>query len=97
MKDLNPPPAATRAPRTFEMQDSEWVESGRPGARRALRVPLWLVVPAAVLAAMTAAFFVIFAVLAALFTGGLLAARRRFLDGAATLRERVSGAFRRRG
>jgi hypothetical protein len=90
MKDLNAPPA-TRAPRTFEMHDDQWVESGRPQRRRA---PLWLIVPA-VLAAMTAAFFVVFAVLAALFTGGLLAARRSFIDASVRLRERFNAAMRR--
>jgi hypothetical protein len=90
MKDLNPPPTA-RVPRTFEMRDEEWVEAGRAERPRA---PLWLIVPA-VLAAMTAAFFVVFAVLAALFTGGLLAARRRFIDASARLRERFSAAMRR--
>lgn len=91
MKDINPPPAETRVTRTFELRDSEWVEAG---SGRRPRVPLWLVVPA-VLAAVTAAFFVVFAVFAALFTGGLLAARRRFLDGTAAFRERVGRAFRR--
>lgn len=80
-----------RAPRTFEMQGEEWVEAGRPQSRKA---PLWLVVPA-VLAAMTAAFVVVFAVLAALFTGGLLAARRRFVEAVSGLRERFSAATRR--
>jgi hypothetical protein len=80
-----------RTPRTFEMRDEQWVESGR-GERP--RVPLWLIVPA-VLAAMTAAFFVVFAVLAALFTGGLLAARRRFVEATAGLRERFSASMRR--
>lgn len=91
MKDLNPPPAATRVQRTFELHDAEWVETGRP---QRPRVPLWLVVPA-ILAAVTAAFFVVFAVFAALFTGGLLVARRRFLGGVAALRERLGGVFRR--
>lgn len=91
MKDLNPPPTATRVQRTFELRDAAWVEAGRP---QQPRVPLWLVVPV-VLAAATAAFFVVFAVLAALLTGGLIAARRRFLDGAAALRERFGGVFRR--
>lgn len=80
-----------RAPRTFEMRDEEWVETGRPQARKA---PLWVIVPA-VLAAMTAAFLVVFAVLAALFTGGLLAARRRFVEAAAGLRARFAVATRR--
>lgn len=80
-----------RTPRTFEMRDDAWVETGRPQPRRA---PLWLVVPA-VLAAMTAAFFVVFAVLAALFTGGLLVARRRFVDATASLRARFAAAVRR--
>jgi hypothetical protein len=90
MKELNPPPAP-RAPRTFEMHDDTWVETGRP---QRLRPSLWLIVPA-VLAALTAAFFVVFAVFAALFTGGLLAARRRFLDAAASLRQRFTSALRR--
>jgi len=80
-----------RAPRTFEMQGEEWVETGRSQARKA---PLWLLVPA-VLAAMTAAFVVVFAVLAALFTGGLLAARRRFVEAVDGLRTRFSAATRR--
>ncbi len=89
MKELDAPNA--RVPRTFEMQGDEWVETGRPQGRRA---PLWIIVPA-VLAAVTAAFFVLFAVLAALFTGGLLAARRRFLDASGRLRARFSAAMRR--
>lgn len=80
-----------RPPRTFEMHEQEWVESGT--AQRP-RMPLWLVA-SAVLAAVTAAFLVVFAVLAALFTGGLLAARRRFIDATASLRERFSAALRR--
>jgi hypothetical protein len=90
MKQIDTPPSA-RAPRTFEMRDEQWVETGRPHRPRA---SLWLVVPA-LLAAMTAAFFVVFAVLAALFTGGLLAARRRFLDATTALRQRFSAALRR--
>ncbi|MCU0946459.1 MAG: hypothetical protein MUF65_13990 [Rubritepida sp.] len=90
MLDVNPPPAA-RAPRTFEMHGDEWVEAGRAQTRRA---PLWLIVPA-LLAATTAVFVVAFAVLAALFTGGLLAARRRFIDAAAQLRARFGAATRR--
>jgi hypothetical protein len=87
MRDLNPPPAA-RPPRTFEMQGDTWVEAGRPQVRRA---PWGLVVPA-LLAATTAMFVVAFAVFAALFTGGLLAARRRFVDAMTRLRRRFSGA-----
>jgi hypothetical protein len=87
MRDLNPPPAA-RAPRTFEMQGDAWVEAGRPQVRRA---PWWLVVPA-LLAETTAVFVVAFAVFAALFTGGLLAARRRFVDAMTSLRRRFTGA-----
>jgi hypothetical protein len=87
MRDLNPPPAA-RPPRTFEMQGDAWVEAGRPQVRRA---PWWLVVPA-LLAATTAMFVVAFAVFAALFTGGLLAARRRFVDAMTSLRRRFTGA-----
>lgn len=90
MRDLNPPPAA-RAPRTFEMQGDAWVDAGRPQVRRA---PWWLIVPA-LLAATTAVFVVAFAVFAALFTGGLLAARRRVLDAAAQIRDRFSRAFTR--
>jgi hypothetical protein len=92
MERLEPQrPETARAPRTFEMRDDAWIETGRPQARRA---PVWLIVPA-VLAAMTAAFVVVFAVLAALFTGGLLAARRRVVDAAATLRTRFAAALRR--
>jgi|APFre7841882724_1041349.scaffolds.fasta_scaffold02680_1 hypothetical protein len=91
MRDLNPPPPATRAPRTFEMHGEEWVDTSRPQARRA---PWWLIVPA-LLAATTAMFVVVFAVFAALFTGGLLAARRRFLDATARLRSRFAEAIRR--
>lgn len=80
-----------RSPRTFEMQGDEWIEAGRPQARKA---PLWVIVPA-VLAAMIAAFLVVFAVLAALLTGGLLAARRRFVDAVAGLRARFAAATRR--
>ncbi len=80
-----------RTPRTFEMRDEEWVETGRPRLRKA---PLWVIVPA-VIAAMTAAFLVVFAVLAALLTGGLLAARRRFVDAVAGLRARFAAATRR--
>jgi predicted phage tail protein len=75
----------TRAPRTFEMRDQVWVEAGR--SQRA-RPSLWLMVPV-VLAALTAAFFVVFAVFAALFTGGLLAARRRLIEAGAALRDRL--------
>jgi hypothetical protein len=90
MKELDPPPA-TRAPRTFEMQGDAWVEAGRAQVRR---VPWWLIVPA-LLAATTAVFVVAFAVFAALFTGGLLAARRRLLDATAQLRARFAAALRR--
>lgn len=90
MRELNPPPAA-RAPRTFEMRGEDWVEAGRPQARHA---PWWLILPA-VLAATTAAFVVAFAVFAALFTGGLLAARRRLIDATTGLRARFSSALRR--
>jgi hypothetical protein len=81
----------SRTPRTFEMRNDEWVETGRPGTRKA---PLWVIVPA-VFAALTAAFLVVFAVLAALLTGGLLVARRRFVEAFAGLRDRFAAATRR--
>lgn len=60
----------SRKPRTFELQGAEWVDASpkRP------RAPLWLLIPAA-LVALSSLVLVAFAALAAVVTGGILAVR----------------------
>ncbi len=91
MSELLPRNAPPRTPRTFEMRDDQWVEAGQ---RRPARPSLWLLVPLMLMAA-TFAVLAIFAVLAALVTGGLFDLRRRMLAQGAELRRRFA-AFRRR-
>ena len=91
MNDYVPRNDPPRAPRTFEIQDDQWVETG---SRQPVRPSPWLLVPLVLMAA-TFAVFAIFAVLAALVTGGLFDLRRRVLAQGAELRRRFT-AFRRR-
>jgi hypothetical protein len=79
-------PAPSRAPRTFELRDGEWAEA-TPGRR--LRVSRWILVPA-VLAALTGIVLILFAALAAVATGGLLALRSAVVEQGARLRERFT-------
>lgn len=70
----------TRAPRTFELRDSRWVEDAGP---RRLRPPFWLIGTMA-LAALAGVALVAFAATAALATGLALRARaslRRLFGG----------------
>lgn len=70
----------TRAPRTFELRDSQWVEDA--GSRR-LRPPFWVIGTMA-LAALAGVALVAFAATAALATALVLRARaslRRLFGG----------------
>jgi hypothetical protein len=78
--------APAREPRTFELRDGEWAEASP--ARR-LRVSRWILVPA-VLAALTGIVLILFAALAALATGGLVALRSAVVEQGARLRERFT-------
>ena len=79
-------PAPAREPRTFELREGEWRDA-TPDRR--LRVSGWILVPA-VLAALTGIVLILFAALAALATGGLLALRSAILEQGARLRERFT-------
>lgn len=79
------PPA--RAPRTFELREGEWAEA--TPERRRLRVSPWILVPA-VLAVLTGIVLIVFAALAALATGGLVALRAAIVERGARLRERFA-------
>jgi hypothetical protein len=78
--------APAREPRTVELRDGEWAEASP--ARR-LRVSRWILVPA-VLAALTGIVLILFAALAALATGGLVALRSAVVEQGARLRERFT-------
>jgi hypothetical protein len=80
--------APAREPRTFELRDGEWAEDAPARARR-LRVSPWILVPA-VLAVLTGVVLILFAALAALATGGLVALRSAVLEQGARLRERFT-------
>jgi hypothetical protein len=64
-----------RAPRTFELRDSRWVEDAAPERPRA---PFWVIVPMT-LAALTGVVLVAFAATAALAIGLALRARAGLL------------------
>jgi hypothetical protein len=87
-----PAPAAAREPRTFELRDGEWADA-RPDRR--LRVSRWILVPA-VLAALTGIVLILFAALAALATGGLVALRSAVVEQGARLRERFARLLQKR-
>ena len=81
------PETPARTPRTFELRDGEWAEA--TPAQRRLRVSPWILVPA-VLAVLTGIVLIVFAALAALATGGLVALRDAAVEQAARLRERCA-------
>jgi len=81
-----PAPVPAREPRTFELRDGEWADA-TPDRR--LRVSRWILVPA-VLAALTGIVLILFAALAALATGGLVALRSAVVEQGARLRERFT-------
>lgn len=83
--------APAREPRTFELHDAEWVEAAP--ARRP-RLSRWILVPV-VLAALTGVVLILFAAIAALATGGLLALRATVVEQASRLRERFARRFGR--
>ena len=78
--------APTRAPRTFELREGEWAED-KPVRQRRLRVSPWILVPA-VLAVLTGVVLILFAAIAALATGGLIALRSAVVEQGARLGER---------
>jgi hypothetical protein len=88
MDTLSRPDAPARRRRTFELRDGEWAEAAPDRQRRRLRVPPWILVPA-VLAMLTGIVLILFAALAALATGGLVALRSAVVERGARLRERV--------
>jgi len=79
--------APAREPRTFELRDGEWAEAA-PATRR-LRISPWILVPA-VLAVLTGVVLILFAALAALATGGLVALRSAVLEQGVRLRDRFT-------
>lgn len=91
MDTLSRSDAPAREPRTFELRDGEWAET--PLARR-LRVSPWILVPA-VLAVLTGIVLILFAAIAALATGGLVALRSVVVEQGARLRERFARLLRR--
>jgi hypothetical protein len=91
MDTLSRPDTPARDPRTFELRDGEWAEA--PPARR-LRVSRWILVPA-VLAVLTGVMLIVFAALAAVATGGLVALRSVVVKQGARLRERFARLLRR--
>jgi hypothetical protein len=86
MDTLSRPDAPARPPRTFELRDGEWAEAA-PERRRRLRVSPWILVPA-VLAVLTGIVLILFAAIAALVTGGLVALRSTVIEQGARLRDR---------
>ncbi len=80
------PDAPVREPRTFELREAGWVEAA---PERRPRLSRWLLVPA-VLAALTGIVLIVFAAIAALATGGLLAVRAAVVEQGARLRERFA-------
>jgi hypothetical protein len=77
---------AAREPRTFELRDGEWAEAALE-RRRGLRVSPWILVPA-VLAVLTGFILILFAAIAALATGGLIALRSTVVKQGTRLRDR---------
>jgi hypothetical protein len=86
MDTLSRSDAPARQPRTFELRDGEWAEAA-PERRRQLRVSPWILVPA-VLAVLTGIVLILFAAIAALATGGLVALRSTVVEQGARLRDR---------
>ena len=93
MDTLSRSDAPAREPRTFELRDGEWADA-TPDRRRRLRVSPWILIPA-VMVALTGIVLILFAALAALATGGLVALRSAVVEQGARLREQVAGLFRR--
>jgi hypothetical protein len=91
MDTLSRSDTPAREPRTFELRNGEWADT-TPDRR--LRVSRWLLVPA-VLAALTGIVLILFAALAALATGGLVALRSVVVDQVARLGERIGRLLRR--
>ncbi len=87
MDTLSRPDTTGRAPRTFELREGEWAET--TPERRRLRVSPWILVPA-VLAVLTGIMLIVFAALAAIATGGLVALRASVVEQVARLRERFA-------
>jgi hypothetical protein len=92
MDTLSRPDAPARQPRTFELRDGEWAEAA-PERQRRLRVSPWILVPA-VLAVLTGIVLILFAAIAALATGGLVALRSTVVEQGARLRDRFARLFR---
>jgi len=92
MDTLSRSDSPARTPRTFELRDGEWAEA--TPAQRRLRVSPWILVPA-VLAALTGIVLIVFAALAALATGGLIALRSTVVEQGARLGERFKRLFGR--
>ena len=92
MDTLSRSDSPARTPRTFELRDGEWAEATL--AQRRLRVSPWILVPA-VLAALTGIVLIVFAALAALATGGLIALRSTVVEQGARLGERFKRLFGR--
>ena len=88
MDTLSRSDTPARAPRTFELREGEWAEETTPERRR-LRISPWILVPA-VLAVLTGILLIVFAALAALATGGLVALRTAIGEQVARLRERFA-------
>jgi hypothetical protein len=86
MDSLSRTDAPAREPRTFELRDGEWAEAALERRRR-LRVSPWILVPA-VLAVLTGFILILFAAIAALATGGLIALRSTVVKQGARLRDR---------
>jgi len=93
MDTLSRSDAPARESRTFELRDGEWAEDAPARARR-FRVSPWILVPA-VLAVLTGIVLILFAALAALATGGLVALRSAVVEQCARLRERFKGLLGR--
>jgi hypothetical protein len=91
MPDTLPPSVPPREPRTYELRDEQWVEAG---AGKPPRPSPWLLVPL-VLMAVSVAALAFFAALVALFTGGLLDLRRRFIAQGERLRDGIARILRR--
>jgi hypothetical protein len=90
MKNSSRDATPARPPRTFELRDAEWIDTTpkRP------RAPLWLLVPAALIA-LSSLVLVAFAAIVALATGGIFAARALIRERSGRLRERFARHFRR--
>jgi hypothetical protein len=92
MDTLSRSDAPARESRTFELRDGEWAQDA-PARQRRLRVSPWILVPA-VLAVLTGIVLIVFAALAALATGGLLALRSTVVERGARLARRFARLFR---